>query len=57
VEMAVQMNHNPIRNPVNLKHWFIKFRSILLAGIFRFVIVILLKTGFAPPQMKRVFRK
>jgi hypothetical protein len=57
VEMAVQNNHNPIRYPVKFKHRFIKIRSILLASIFRFAVVILLKTGFATPQMKRVFSK
>lgn len=55
VEMAVQMNHNPIRYPVKLKHRFIKIRSVLFAGVFRFVVIILLKTGFSTPQMKRVF--
>lgn len=56
VEQAVRLCRNPIRNPVKLKYHLIKIRSKMLAFLIRFIVILLLRTGLATAQMKRVFR-
>jgi hypothetical protein len=56
VQLAVKNHNNPINNPKNIYHWFIKISSNVLAFIYRFFILLFLKTGLASSQMKRVFR-
>lgn len=56
VQLAVKNHNNPINNSKNIHFWFIKIYSNVLAIIYRFFILIFLKTGLANSQMKRIFR-
>lgn len=55
VLQAVKNQNNPICNPDNFYHWYIKIYSIISAFMFRIIILFLLKTGLANTQVKRVF--
>ena len=55
VQLAVRNHHNPIRYADNMHHRYIKYRSLILALLYRRIILFFLKTGLANKQMKRVF--
>lgn len=57
VQIAVRNHYNPIRNADNMHYRFIKYRSLILALLYRRIILFFLKTGLANKQMKRVFAK